>query len=69
MPNDRIRDEDRFHYFLEQNAYPRRRWNSRIIVDRVSDDRYFQDFGSSLKQTSIQFLRSSVPRRSERRCF
>lgn len=59
MPHDRIRNEDRFHYFLEHNAYPKRRWNSQIIVDRVSDDRYFQDFGSSLTETSRQFLRSS----------
>jgi LPS-assembly protein len=59
MPDDRIRDEDRYHYFLEHNTYPGRRWNSRIILDRVSDDRYFQDFGTNLAQTSIQFLRSS----------
>jgi len=59
MPDDRIRDEARYHYFLEHNAFPKRRWNSRIIVDRVSDDRYFQDFGTNLAETSLQFLRSS----------
>ncbi len=59
MPDDRIRNENRYHYFLEHNAYPKRRWNSQIILDRVSDDRYFQDFGTNLAETSIQFLRSS----------
>ncbi len=59
MPHDRFRNEDRYHYFLEHNAYPKRRWNSQIILDRVSDDRYFQDFGTNLAETSIQFLRSS----------
>lgn len=59
MPDDRIRDESRYHYFVEQNAYPRRHWNSQIILDRVSDDRYFQDFGTNLTETSRQFLRSS----------
>ncbi len=59
MPDDRIRDESRYRYFLEHNAYPLRRWNSQIILNRVSDDRYYQDFGTNLAETSLQFLRSS----------
>ena len=31
-----------------------------LIVERVSDERYFQDFGTSLIQTARQFLRSSA---------
>ncbi|MBT8049415.1 MAG: LPS assembly protein LptD [Xanthomonadales bacterium] len=59
MPDDRVVDDNRFRYLVEHNAYPTRRWNSRIIVHRVSDNRYFQDFGTKLAETSLQFLRSS----------
>lgn len=59
MPDDRLADDTRYRYLVEHNAYPIRRWNSRIIVNRVSDDRYFQDFGTKLAETSLQFLRSS----------
>lgn len=59
MPDDRKADRDRFHYLVEHNAYPTRRWNSTIIVNRVSDNRYYQDFGRNLNETSLQFLRSS----------
>jgi len=31
-----------------------------LLVDRVSDDTYFQDFGSSIYQTSLQYLYSSA---------
>ncbi len=58
MPDDRKTDEDRFHYLVEHNAFMNRQWHSQIIVDRVSDDHYFQDFGTNLAQTSKQFLRS-----------
>jgi LPS-assembly protein len=59
MPNDRVTDESRYRYMIQHRAYPKRRWNSLIIVDRVGDDRYFQDFGTNLAETSRQFLRSS----------
>lgn len=59
MPDDRKTDENRFRYLVQHNAYLARRWNSRIIVNRVSDDQYFQDFGRNLAETSLQFLRSS----------
>ena len=58
MPDDRKSDEDRYHYVVEHNAFMSRRWRSQIIVDRVGDDQYFQDFGTNLRQTSTQFLRS-----------
>lgn len=60
MPNDRETSEERHHYLFRHYAAPKRRWNTVLIVERVSDDRYFQDFGTSLGQTSRQFLRSSA---------
>jgi len=59
MPDDRKTKKHRYHYLVDHRAYPRERWNSHIIVDRVSDDEYFQDFGKNLTETSRQFLRSS----------
>ena len=59
MPDDRVTDMDRYHYIIQHRAYPTRRWKSEIIVDRVGDDEYFQDFGTNLVETSRQFLRSS----------
>ncbi|MDH4001290.1 MAG: LPS assembly protein LptD [Xanthomonadales bacterium] len=59
MPNDRKTNRHRYHYLVDHRAYPWKRWDSRIIVNRVSDRAYFQDFGTNLVQTSQQFLRSS----------
>jgi LPS-assembly protein len=59
MPDDRVTDMDRYHYLIQHRAFPTRRWRSEIIVDRVGDDAYFQDFGRNLAETSKQFLRSS----------
>ncbi len=60
MPHDRETDQDRYRYLLEHYGSPRNNWRSSIIVDRVGDDDYYQDFGTSLGQTSRQFLRSSA---------
>lgn len=60
MPSDHKTEESRYRYQVEHNASPWARWNTNLLVDRVSDDEYFQDFGSSIYQTSIQFLRSSA---------
>ena len=59
MPDDRVSDENRYRYLIRHRAYPRPRWNTEIIVNRVGDDQYYQDFGTSLSETSLQFLRSS----------
>jgi LPS-assembly protein len=45
---------------LSHNASIFQGWTSRLFLERVSDDDYFQDFGSSLDQTSRQFVRSSA---------
>lgn len=60
MPNDREADEMRYRYRAEYNARPWERWNTRMVLDRVGDDEYYQDFGTSLFQTSQQFLHSSA---------
>ena len=60
LPNDRVTDEDRYRYLFQHYANPTGRWRSALVVDRVSDANYYQDFGTSLGQTSRQFLRSSA---------
>ncbi len=60
MPDERHTGDSRYHYRFWHHARPWRRWRTELVVDRVSDDRYFQDFGASLNQTAKQFLRSSA---------
>jgi len=60
LANDRKTDEQRYRYLFRHLASPRQRWRTSLVVDRVSDDRYYQDFGTNLSQTSRQFLRSSA---------
>ena len=60
LPNDKKTEQERYRYLFQHFATPRPRWRTSLIVDRVSDDRYYQDFGTSLGQTSRQFLRSSA---------
>jgi LPS-assembly protein len=60
LPDDNETGERRYHYLLRHFAAPRQRWRTSLILERVSDDRYFQDFGTNLGQTSKQFLRSSA---------
>jgi LPS-assembly protein len=60
MPNDREADRERYRYLFQHRATPLQRWRTSLVIDRVSDDRYYQDFGNSLGQTSRQFLRSSA---------
>ena len=60
MPWDSETETARYRYKINQQARPWARWNTGLIVDRVGDDDYFQDFGSSIYETSLQFLRSSA---------
>ena len=59
MGNDSKTGERRFHYSFAHDARFSRRWNSQLLVDRVSDDQYFQDFSNSLAAASRQYLRST----------
>ena len=58
--DDKKTGERRYHYRFLHNAAPWKSWRTALVIDQVSDDRYFQDFGASLYQTSRQFLRSSA---------
>lgn len=60
MPDEKHTGDSRYHYRFLHHATPWRRWRTALVVERVSDDNYFQDFGASLNQTAKQFLRSSA---------
>ena len=60
MRNDTKTQDSRFHYRFNHNALFSQRWRSELLVDRVSDDQYFQDFSNSLAAASRQYLRSKV---------
>ena len=60
MPDDRETGEERYRYQVGHEGNITARWRTSLQVDRVSDDRYFQDYGTSLRQTARQFLRSSA---------
>jgi LPS-assembly protein len=60
MPSDKQTREERYRYLFSHTSRPRERWRTDLVVDRVSDNRFFQDFGTNLGQTSLQFLRSSA---------
>ncbi len=56
--DDKKTGQNRNHYKLRHDTGINREWRSTVLVDRVSDDQYFQVFGLSLAQTARQFLRS-----------
>ncbi len=60
MPNDTKTGDDRYHYRIEHRARPLTHWRTGLVFDRVSDNKYFQDFSSSLVQTSQQYLYSNA---------
>lgn len=60
MPDDRKTGEERYHYVFRHQSAPSDNWRTELVVDRVSDVNYFQDYGTTLRQTARQFLRSSA---------
>jgi LPS-assembly protein len=60
MPDDANTGETRYHYKFIHSARFSPRWGSRILLDRVSDDQYFQDFANSLAASSRQYLRNQA---------
>ena len=58
LHDDTKTGDTRFHYRFSHNAQFTPRWSSQFLVDRVSDDQYFQDFSNSLAAASRQYLRS-----------
>lgn len=60
LPNDKKTKELRYHYRFNHDTRISRRWRSNVLIDRVSDDQYFQDFSNSLAAASRQYLRSKA---------
>lgn len=60
MRNDTKNDESRYHVTVRHNASLSQRWRTELLVDRVSDDEYFQDFSNSLAGASRQYVRSKA---------
>lgn len=58
MRDDTKTGDTRYHYTFNHNALFSQRWRSAILIDKVSDDQYFQDFSNSLAAASRQYLRS-----------
>jgi LPS-assembly protein len=58
LANDDRTGTNRYHFKIRHNTAINSRWRGRALLNRVSDDRYFQDFGLNLSQTARQFLRS-----------
>ena len=60
MHDDTKTGDTRYHYRFNHQASISRRWRSGVLIDQVSDDKYFQDFSNSLAAASRQYLRSKA---------
>jgi len=60
MPDDSKSDISRYHYRFLHNYHISSRWQTQVLIARVSDDQYFQDFSNSLAEASRQYLRSTA---------
>ncbi|MGD9020959.1 MAG: LPS assembly protein LptD [Lysobacterales bacterium] len=60
LPSDKKTRDLRYHYRFTHTARVSPRWRTSVLVDRVSDDQYFQDFSNSLAAASRQYLRSKA---------
>ena len=60
LPSDKKTRDLRYHYKLRHDARLSERWRTAVLIDRVSDDQYFQDFANSLASASRQYLRSKA---------
>jgi LPS-assembly protein len=60
LPDDDIADRNRHYYKIRQSVAVNRQWGGNLLIERVSDAGYFQDFGSNLTQASRQYLRSAA---------
>jgi LPS-assembly protein len=60
LPDDDQTGDSRYRYRFEHHARPWDRWRTGLVLDRVGDNQYYQDFGSGLDQTSLQFLYSNA---------
>jgi LPS-assembly protein len=60
LPSDKKTRDLRYHYRFQHGARLNKRWRTAVVLDRVSDDQYFQDFSNSLAAASRQYLRSKA---------
>lgn len=60
MPEDQITNEERYRYEIRHTSQPSARWGTDLLFSRVSDEQYFQDYGTNFRQTAKQFLRSNA---------
>ncbi len=60
LADDKTTGDDRYRYKLNHFGLINSQWQTKILVDRASDQDYFSDFGNSLIQASLQFLRSQA---------
>ena len=60
MPDDSKTDISRYQYRFLHTVNISRRWQTQVLINRVSDDQYFQDFSNSLAEASRQYLKSSA---------
>jgi LPS-assembly protein len=60
LHRDKVTRETRYQVKAGYTALFSRSWRGRININRASDEKYFQDFGSSLRQTARPFLRSTA---------
>ncbi len=60
LPSDRIEDRDRWRYRFRHFLNLGPTWSFHADAQRVSDDRYFEDFGDSLANAAQSVLGSQI---------
>ena len=60
LENDSVDGLDRGYFALSDTTRLSRNWYTRVSIYRVSDDRYFEDFGDGQDGTSVSLLESSA---------
>jgi LPS-assembly protein len=67
LPDDKRTGESRYYGEFDYRLNPAPGWMAALDLKRASDDNYFIDLGSDLRDSAIQFLRSSVSLRGSGR--
>ncbi|RRQ24453.1 LPS-assembly protein LptD [Guyparkeria sp. SCN-R1] len=60
LPDDRVEGGSRWSLGLDSNGRINPDLDYRVDINRVSDDRFFQDFSTNLEQSTASHLRSDV---------
>lgn len=67
LPDDQRTGESRYYGEFDYHFKPAPDWMASLNLKRASDESYFIDLGSDLRQSAIQFLRSSASLRGSGR--